>query len=171
MDTGRIRRAAAATLLSCGLALGGFAATAAAAPAHDPGDGHDRGQGNGWSWDAHISGWIRDDHGGGWRWDDHRDGRNDRNRDDHHSDHSRDHHHDGGRVWGTVTSRIELNVRDNPSLNAGVVVALSPGSRERIECRTHGSNVNGTSTWYWLSNARGWVSAAYMQASGDVPNC
>ncbi|MFC0849894.1 MULTISPECIES: hypothetical protein [Streptomyces] len=170
MHTGRIRRAAAATLLSCGLAMGGLATAAAAAPAHDQGDGHDRGQGSGWSWDAHISGWIRDDHnsgrdwgdhGGDWRWDDHRDHRDGRDRD----------HHDGGRVWGTVTSRIELNVRDNPSLNAGVVVALSPGSQDRIECRTHGSNVNGTSTWYWLSGAQGWASAAFMQASGDVPNC
>ncbi|WHM40138.1 hypothetical protein [Streptomyces sp. BPTC-684] len=167
MHTGRIRRAAAATLLSCGLAMGGLATAAAAAPATDQGDGHDRGQGSGWSWDVHISGWIRDDHGGGWRWDDHRDGRN---WDDHNGDHSWD-HHDGGRVWGTVTSRIELNVRDNPSLNAGVVVALSPGSQDRIECRTHGSNVNGTSTWYWLSGAHGWASAAFMQASGNVPNC
>ncbi|WP_371650424.1 MULTISPECIES: hypothetical protein [unclassified Streptomyces] len=167
MHTGRIRRAAAATLLSCGLAMGTFATAAAAAPAHDQGDDHDRGQGSGWSWDAHISGWIREDHGGGWRWDDHRDGRN---RDDHNRDHSWD-HHDGGRVWGTVTSRIELNVRDNPSLNAGVVVSLSPGSQHRIECRTHGSDVNGNSTWYWLSGARGWASAAFMQANGDAPKC
>ncbi|MEU1071353.1 MULTISPECIES: hypothetical protein [unclassified Streptomyces] len=162
MHTGRIRRAAAATLLSCGLAMGGFAAAAAAAPAHDPGDGHDRGQGNGWSWDTRISGWIREDRGGGWRWDDHGD--------DHHGDHHGD-HHDGGRVWGTVTSRIELNVRDNPSLKAGVVVALSPGSKDRIECRTHGSTVEGTSTWYWLSHAHGWASAAYVRAGGDVPSC
>ncbi|OAR26605.1 hypothetical protein A8W25_28320 [Streptomyces sp. ERV7] len=169
MHTGRIRRAAAATLLSCGLATGTFATAAAAAPAHDQGDGHDRGQGSGWSWDAHFSGWIRDDHGGnrpwddhggGWRWDDH----------DHDRGHSRD-HHDDGRVWGTVTSRIELNVRDNPSLRADVVVALSPGSRTRIECRTHGENVNGTSTWYWLRDAGGWATAAFVRASGDVPNC
>lgn len=164
MHTGRIRRAAAATLLSCGLAMGGLATAAAAAPAHDQGDGHD--QGSGWSWDAHISGWIREDHGGGWRWDDHRD---DHRWDDHGG--GRWDHHDGGRVWGTVTSRIELNVRDDPSLNAGVVVALSPGSHHRIDCRTHGADVNGDSTWYWLGGANGWASAAYLRADGDVPNC
>ncbi|MFD9793671.1 SH3 domain-containing protein [Streptomyces sp. NPDC059070] len=129
MRTGRIRRATAAALLSCGLAVGGFAATAAAAPAHDDGHGN--------------------------RWD--------------HSDHWDHHGRDG--VWGTVTSRIELNVRDNPSLNAGVVVSLSPGSQDRIECRTWGSDVNGTSWWYWLSGARGWASAAYLQADGDVSPC
>ncbi|GAA0584219.1 hypothetical protein [Streptomyces crystallinus] len=164
MRTGRIRRAAATTLLSCGLAMGTLATAAAAAPAHDPGDGHDRG-GSGWSWDARISGWIHEDNGGGRWWSDHGDGW----RRDDHDGHSRDHH--DGRVRGTVTSRIELNVRENPSLNADVVVALSPGSQDRIECKTHGENVNGTSTWYWLRGAQGWATAAFMQADGDVRNC
>ncbi|MEU5434309.1 hypothetical protein AB0G73_13140 [Streptomyces sp. NPDC020719] len=184
MGTGRIRRAAATTLLSCGLAIGGLAGTAAAAPAHDGGDGHDRGHDTGWAWSA--SGWVWStqnddpwwgnhdgghDHGRDGRHDDgrHDDGRRDDGRhDDRRHDDGR---HDGGRVFGTVTSRIELNIRENPNLNSDVVVALSPGSTDKIVCKTHGSNVNGTSTWYWLSGAQGWATAAFFQANGDVPDC
>ncbi|MBD0745077.1 hypothetical protein [Streptomyces sp. CBMA152] len=184
MGTGRIRRAAATTLLSCGLAIGGLATTAAAAPAHDGGDGHDRDHGTQWAWSA--SGWVWsnqdngrswDNHDGGQDWGGHDhggDGRHDDGRHDdrRHDDGRRDDgRHDDGRVFGTVTSRIELNVRDNPSLNADVGVALSPGSTDRIACKTHGSNVNGTSTWYWLTGAQGWATAAFFQANGDVPNC
>jgi hypothetical protein len=80
-------------------------------------------------------------------------------------------HHDNGTVWGTVTSRIELKVRDDPSLHARVVTSLEPGAQDRVECRTDGSDVHGNSWWYWLGEARGWASAAFVKARGDVPDC
>ncbi|MEV6047818.1 SH3 domain-containing protein [Streptomyces xanthochromogenes] len=80
-------------------------------------------------------------------------------------------HHDDGPVWGTVTSRIELNVREDPTLRADVVTSLSPGDQDRVECKTRGTDVNGTSWWYWLGHARGWVSASYVDAQGRVPDC
>ncbi|MFI6470869.1 SH3 domain-containing protein [Streptomyces sp. NPDC050516] len=81
------------------------------------------------------------------------------------------HHGDDGPVWGTVTSRIELNIRDEPNLRADVATSLSPGDQDRLECKTHGQNVHGTSWWYWLHGARGWASAAYVDAEGHVPDC
>ncbi|MFF4183310.1 SH3 domain-containing protein [Streptomyces sp. NPDC001691] len=80
-------------------------------------------------------------------------------------------HHDDGTVWGTVTSRIELNIRDEPKLRADVVTSLAPGAQDRLECKTHGSSVDGTSWWYWLDRAGGWASAAYVDAQGRVPDC
>ncbi|MFE9120138.1 SH3 domain-containing protein [Streptomyces sp. NPDC007172] len=80
-------------------------------------------------------------------------------------------HHDDGPVWGTVTSRIELNVREDPTLRADVVTSLSPGARDRVECKTYGTDVHGTDWWYWLGNARGWVSASYVDVRGHVPDC
>ncbi|WP_306318342.1 MULTISPECIES: SH3 domain-containing protein [unclassified Streptomyces] len=78
----------------------------------------------------------------------------------------------GDVVWGTVVSRSDLNLRSGPSTSASVVYRLAPGSQDRIECAANGSSVNGTSTWYWFTGARGWASAAYVDTGGHgVPSC
>lgn len=78
----------------------------------------------------------------------------------------------GDVVWGTVVSPSDLNLRSGPSTSSSVVYRLAPGSQDRIECATDGSSVHGTTTWYWLTGARGWASAAYVDTGGRaVPSC
>ncbi|MEU1014872.1 SH3 domain-containing protein [Streptomyces sp. NPDC005900] len=81
-------------------------------------------------------------------------------------------HHHGGVIWGTVVSGPDLKVRDEPNTGGRIVEKLPPGSQDRVECATHGTVVHGNPDWYWLTGARGWVSAAYVDTGGrHVPSC
>ncbi|MFF8320382.1 SH3 domain-containing protein [Streptomyces bobili] len=78
---------------------------------------------------------------------------------------------DGG-VWGTVTSRTDLSLRQAPTTHAPSAGTLAPGSRDRIECRALGQSVNGDAHWYWLVGAEAWASAAFVDTRGErVPDC
>ncbi|MER5434669.1 SH3 domain-containing protein [Streptomyces sp. NPDC002588] len=77
-----------------------------------------------------------------------------------------------GPVVGTVVSRGELNVRQQPTSHSAVVAALAPGSHDRVECKVKGQSVHGTPYWYWLRGAQGWASAAFVDTRGArVPDC
>ncbi|MFF4256247.1 SH3 domain-containing protein [Streptomyces sp. NPDC001663] len=78
----------------------------------------------------------------------------------------------GSPVQGTVVSRTALNVRAGPTLNSPVVDQLAPGSQVRVECMVQGQSVGGNPNWYWLVDAQGWASAAFVDTAGrSVPNC
>lgn len=72
------------------------------------------------------------------------------------------HHHDHG-ASGTVTSRIELNVRQHPWTHSHVVWSLSPGSHVKLACQQGG--------WYHLADKSGWVDARYVHAHEWVRYC
>ncbi|MEV4225784.1 SH3 domain-containing protein [Streptomyces bobili] len=75
-------------------------------------------------------------------------------------------------VWGTVTSRTDLSLRQAPTTHAPSAGTLAPGSRDRIECRALGQSVNGDAHWYWLVGAEAWASAAFVDTRGErVPDC
>ncbi|MFH9550826.1 SH3 domain-containing protein [Streptomyces sp. NPDC017435] len=75
-------------------------------------------------------------------------------------------------IRGTVVSRTELNVRQEPTTHAPVVAALAPGSHDRVQCRVKGQSVNGNPDWYWLYDAQGWAGAALIDTGGvRVPDC
>ncbi|MET7652173.1 SH3 domain-containing protein [Streptomyces sp. NPDC005486] len=75
-------------------------------------------------------------------------------------------------IRGTVVSRTELNVRQEPTTHSPVVAALAPGSHDRVQCRVKGQSVNGNPDWYWLFDAQGWASAALVDTHGArVPDC
>ncbi|MEU9668889.1 SH3 domain-containing protein [Streptomyces bobili] len=75
-------------------------------------------------------------------------------------------------VWGTVTSRTDLSLRQAPTTHAPSAGTLAPGSRDRIECRALGQSVNGDAHWYWLVGAGAWASAAFVDTRGErVPDC
>ncbi|MBK3637975.1 SH3 domain-containing protein [Streptomyces sp. MBT97] len=77
-----------------------------------------------------------------------------------------------GSVRGTVVSRTELNVRQEPTTHSPVVAALAPGSHDRVQCRVKGQSVDGNPDWYWLFDAQGWASAALVDTGGArVPDC
>ena len=78
----------------------------------------------------------------------------------------------GSTVWGTVTSRGEMNLRLQPSTGSPVVGSLPPGSQDRVQCAVNGQGVLGTTVWYWLVGAHAWASAAFVDTGGrSVPNC
>ncbi|MFI1504961.1 SH3 domain-containing protein [Streptomyces sp. NPDC020597] len=78
----------------------------------------------------------------------------------------------GDAIRGTVVSRTELNVRQEPTTHAPVVAALAPGSHDLVQCRVKGQSVNGNPDWYWLYGAQGWASAAFVDVGrAHVPDC
>ncbi|MEH0545606.1 SH3 domain-containing protein [Streptomyces sp. B21-105] len=78
----------------------------------------------------------------------------------------------GDPVRGTVVSRTELNVRQEPTTHAPVVAALAPGSHDLVQCMVKGQSVNGNPDWYWLYGAQGWASAAFVDVGrAHVPDC
>ncbi|MDI3384721.1 SH3 domain-containing protein [Streptomyces sp. B-S-A8] len=76
-----------------------------------------------------------------------------------------------GSVWGVVVSHGDINLRADPNPGSAKVGSLPPGARERIQCATLGSQVNGNPYWYWLSGAGGWASGAYMKPERQAPMC
>ncbi|MFF1441052.1 SH3 domain-containing protein [Streptomyces sp. NPDC058295] len=77
-----------------------------------------------------------------------------------------------GSIRGTVVSRSELSVRQEPTTRSPVVATLASGSHDRVQCRVKGQSVNGNPDWYWLFGAQGWASAAFVDTGGArVPDC
>ncbi|MFE1443026.1 SH3 domain-containing protein [Streptomyces sp. NPDC058739] len=75
-------------------------------------------------------------------------------------------------IWGTVVSRTDLNLRQEPTTHAPVVGSLSPGSQDRVQCKVIGQSVNGNPYWYWLVGAQAWASAAFVETDRHhVPTC
>ncbi|MFJ5774872.1 SH3 domain-containing protein [Streptomyces sp. NPDC093094] len=81
-------------------------------------------------------------------------------------------HGSGSPIWGTVVSRTDLNLRQEPTTHAPSVGSLSPGSQDRVQCKVIGQSVNGNPYWYWLVGAEAWASAAFVQTDRHhVPTC
>ncbi|WP_406007835.1 SH3 domain-containing protein [Streptomyces sp. NBC_00637] len=77
-----------------------------------------------------------------------------------------------GSIRGTVVSRSELSVRQEPTTRSSVVATLAPGSHDRVQCVVKGQSVDGNPDWYWLFGAQGWASAAFVDTGGvRVPDC
>ncbi|MFF5185221.1 SH3 domain-containing protein [Streptomyces sp. NPDC000345] len=75
-------------------------------------------------------------------------------------------------IRGTVVSRTDLNVRQQPTTHSAVVASLAPGSHDQVQCRVVGQSVNGNPYWYWLLGAQGWANAAFVDTRGaHVPAC
>ncbi|QYX78737.1 SH3 domain-containing protein [Streptomyces akebiae] len=75
-------------------------------------------------------------------------------------------------VRGTIVARGDLNLREQPTTHSRVVGFLAPGSHTAVDCEVRGQKVFGDPHWYWLGDARGWVSAVYVDTHGrSVPNC
>ncbi|WP_405907572.1 SH3 domain-containing protein [Streptomyces sp. NBC_00828] len=75
-------------------------------------------------------------------------------------------------IWGTVVSRGDLNVRQQPNANSSLVDRLSPGSQDRVLCAVQGQSIFGITDWYWLVGAQGWASAAFVDTGRQwVPSC
>ncbi|MCX5559167.1 SH3 domain-containing protein [Streptomyces sp. NBC_00038] len=75
-------------------------------------------------------------------------------------------------IWGTVVSRGDLNVRQQPTANSSLVDRLSPGSQDRVLCAVQGQSVFGNTDWFWLVGAQGWASAAFVDTGRQwVPSC
>lgn len=73
---------------------------------------------------------------------------------------------------GVVTARGGLTVREAPSVKSPSSATLAKGSRIPIVCRTDGSIVGGSTTWYLLPpTTEEWISGAYVRVDGDVPEC
>ncbi|MFJ3235622.1 SH3 domain-containing protein [Streptomyces sp. NPDC086787] len=73
-----------------------------------------------------------------------------------------------GRV---TTHRARLNVRSGPGTRYRVVGHRRTGRLVTVVCRTTGSRVGGTRTWYRLSRDRGYVSAHYLRVGSALPWC
>ncbi len=78
---------------------------------------------------------------------------------------------ENGPVWGTVVSGGSLNLRAEPGTWSSVVGRMSHGASDRIQCGVYGQNINGNSSWFWMSGERGWASGAYISTSQGVPDC
>jgi len=78
----------------------------------------------------------------------------------------------GSPVWGTVVSRSDLHIRQQPTANSALLDRLSPGSQDRVLCAVQGQSVFGNTDWYWLVGAQGWASAAFVDIGRQwVPSC
>ncbi|MFF4754284.1 SH3 domain-containing protein [Streptomyces sp. NPDC002514] len=73
-----------------------------------------------------------------------------------------------GRV---ITHHVRLNVRSGPGTGYRVVGHRHGNRLVRLVCRTRGSRVLGTRTWYRLAHHRGYVSARYVRSGAALPWC
>lgn len=75
-------------------------------------------------------------------------------------------------VTGRVSTRhTRLNVRSGPGTRYRVVGHRHDGRLVRLVCRTRGSRVAGTHTWYRLAHHAGYVSAHYVRGGTAVRWC
>jgi len=75
------------------------------------------------------------------------------------------------RPYGTVTARTGLNVREYPTTFADSLRVLHYKQQVGLKCFDYSQRVNNTRVWYKLRGQRGWVTAAYVRATGHVPKC
>lgn len=75
------------------------------------------------------------------------------------------------RPYGTVLARSGVNVRRYPTTNSTVVRVLHYRQQIGLRCKVRSDNVGGNRIWYKLRDARGWVSARYVQNTGNVSWC
>jgi hypothetical protein len=85
--------------------------------------------------------------------------------------HGHGHGHSGS-TPGIVVSRTDLSLRQAPTTHSPVAGTLAPGSHVHVKCMVRGQSVNGNPNWYWLTGARAWASAAFVDTGGArVPAC
>lgn len=91
--------------------------------------------------------------------------------------------HDGGSLYnygrysgpgpfaGTVNSSNGANIRYNTNTSTSSVMYTAPNGRGlAISCKTTGSTVNGSTTWYRLTDAD-YVAASLVTTAATVPAC
>ncbi|MET9127180.1 MULTISPECIES: SH3 domain-containing protein [unclassified Streptomyces] len=81
-------------------------------------------------------------------------------------------HHHHHHVRGLVTTHhTRLLVRSGPGTAYRVVGSRRDGHVVSLSCEKRGSAVRGNHRWYRLAHHRGYVSAHYVRAGGDVRWC
>ncbi|GGV24753.1 hypothetical protein GCM10010277_05210 [Streptomyces longisporoflavus] len=74
-------------------------------------------------------------------------------------------------VKGTVTSKVGLFVRRQPTSASPVAGTVRYRQTIDLVCKKAGQPVAGNRTWYRVAMPKGWVTARYVKAAGVVPNC
>ncbi|MGW9211842.1 SH3 domain-containing protein [Embleya sp. NPDC055664] len=73
--------------------------------------------------------------------------------------------------YGTVVSESGVNVREFPSTDSSVVDRLPHGSTVGLRCKVRARNIDGNDIWYLLRDRPGWVTARFVDNTGNVPLC
>ncbi|MFE7121050.1 SH3 domain-containing protein [Streptomyces sp. NPDC057654] len=77
------------------------------------------------------------------------------------------------RPYGTVVTRSkELIERQYPSTDSAARGSLKRGAQVGLRCKVHAQNIENRNTiWYLLRDRAVWVTAAYVDNTGDVKYC
>ncbi|MEC4018603.1 SH3 domain-containing protein [Streptomyces sp. H27-D2] len=75
------------------------------------------------------------------------------------------------RPYGTVIARSGLNERQYPSTDSSVKGTLPHRAQVGLHCKVRAQNLEGNEVWYLLRDKNTWVSAKYVEATGNVRLC
>ncbi|KOG89098.1 hypothetical protein ADK38_16140, partial [Streptomyces varsoviensis] len=75
------------------------------------------------------------------------------------------------RPYGTVTSSSGLFERQYPSTDSAVRGSLKHGAQVGLRCKVRAQNIGGNTIWYLLRDRATWVTAKYVDNTGDVKYC
>ncbi|MFE5909087.1 SH3 domain-containing protein [Streptomyces wedmorensis] len=70
--------------------------------------------------------------------------------------------------YGTVVSEIGVNVRELPSTDSPRIAVLPYRSTIGLKYKVRAQNIDGNHIWYLLRDRPGWVTARYVDNTGNV---
>ncbi|MFI1259125.1 SH3 domain-containing protein [Streptomyces netropsis] len=73
--------------------------------------------------------------------------------------------------YGTVVSESGVNVREFPSTDSSMVARLPYRSTVGLRCKVRAQVIDGNHIWYLLRDQPGWVTARYVDNTGNVRIC
>ncbi|GHF58977.1 hypothetical protein GCM10010218_45460 [Streptomyces mashuensis] len=75
------------------------------------------------------------------------------------------------RPYGTVTAPSGINERTFPSTDSPVRAVLKYHGQAGLRCKVRAQEVGGNAFWYLLRDRPSWVTARFVDTTGEVPYC
>ncbi|MEU4212342.1 SH3 domain-containing protein [Streptomyces sp. NPDC026206] len=75
------------------------------------------------------------------------------------------------RPYGTVVATTGIVERAFPTTDSSVRGILKHHGQAALRCKVRAQDVGGNPIWYMLRDRATWVSAKYIESTGDVPVC
>ncbi|CAM5564538.1 hypothetical protein SAVIM338S_04706 [Streptomyces avidinii] len=88
---------------------------------------------------------------------------------DHGKDHGKGHDKDQKPKARIVSDK--LHIRTGPGTQYKKTGVFKHGAEVQVQCKANGTDVEGNSLWYKLTDGRGWIAARYAANLNRIPAC